>query len=328
LSPLAFAWLCWVAPSGATESATVTDDSRIVALPSAITGELPPRWRAEIDAAVVQALATAGFTALRASSPCSDDACRALAASEAEADFVVDVTIEVAPDGDSTVQLRARSNTEIVAEAEGRCSLCGYEELVDLATAKSAALAQSLARRIAASSELVADGEPPGALLQLDGRTIGPSPQTMRVAPGRHELRVTKQGFVATSMRVDVTAGARHEVRFALARAPVTPASQIDSAARRRGPLVVAGATTIAIGLAAVVVGAVLLAIDGRPYRADCQSDADGDCRFLYGTRTGGAVAVGVGGAATIAGIPMVAIGSRRDRARAQLGLWRIGVTF
>src|SRR5690606_4743059 len=103
-----------------------------------------------------------------------------------------------------------------------------------------------------------------------------------------------------------------------------------DSPARGPGRgLVIAGAVLTGVGVAAIAAGAVLLAIDGHPYRKRCEAEAEGDCRFLYGTQTGGIVSVALGGAAVAAGVGMLGAGTRaRKKAALSFGPTGIGVRF
>jgi hypothetical protein len=71
----------------------------------------------------------------------------------------------------------------------------------------------------------------------------------------------------------------------------------------------------------------VLLAIDGRPYRTRCEADAEGDCRFLYGTQTAGIVTVALGGAAAIAGVGLLVAGTQAKK-KATLSFGPTGLGF
>jgi hypothetical protein len=95
--------------------------------------------------------------------------------------------------------------------------------------------------------------------------------------------------------------------------------------------LVIAGAVLTAAGVAAVAAGAVLLAVDGRPYRSRCEADTEGDCRFLYGTQTAGIVTVALGGAALIGGVGLIVGGKLEQKKRpaaVSFGIAGVGVYF
>lgn len=102
--------------------------------------------------------------------------------------------------------------------------------------------------------------------------------------------------------------------------------------ARKHRTLVIAGWSTAAAGVAAVVAGSVLLALDERPYRAGCTGsgrDVNGECEFLYDTLPGGAAAVAVGGVALVTGIALAVVGKKRARASnvsARVGLRYVGM--
>lgn len=306
-------------------------DARVVLQPTAVTGELPERLREAIDAALLDGLARAGFEPQRSEAKrCDDGRCRAALVDSRGATFVVDLDVQVLPDGDHTVQLRAWAGDgdTPVATAGGRCGLCGFEELVEFTAAKAASLGQTLENSAQAAPQLIIDGSPRGAMLELDGQPRGVGPQTLTVAPGGHVLVIRSPGFVPRELELDAPAGTSRAVTYELVRAAPSPTERHAQAQRRRRT--VAGASTIAIGIAGVAAGAALLVLDGRPYRSDCQADANGECRFLYGTRTGGAVAVAIGAAAIAVGVTLCVLGRSDRRAaphrtRAQLrgaALW------
>jgi hypothetical protein len=80
----------------------------------------------------------------------------------------------------------------------------------------------------------------------------------------------------------------------------------------------IAGASLVGTGVAAVATGVTLLVLHGRPITSDCSADnvdLDGDCEFLHNTRTGGVVALAAGGAALVTGSVLLGIELSRKRA-------------
>jgi hypothetical protein len=59
-----------------------------------------------------------------------------------------------------------------------------------------------------------------GAIVSIDGNTVGNVPLEMRLASGPHELRVTKEGFQPARSQVVVITGQRKEVDVDLAGTP------------------------------------------------------------------------------------------------------------
>ena len=96
-----------------------------------------------------------------------------------------------------------------------------------------------------------------------------------------------------------------------------SPIDRDSTGARKHRTLQIAGYSTAAVGVVAVVAGAVLMVLDERPYRARCTGsgrDINGECEFLYDTLPGGAASLAVGGAALVTGITLAVIGHKRQR--------------
>ncbi|HWB75554.1 MAG TPA: hypothetical protein VG755_11385, partial [Nannocystaceae bacterium] len=121
----------------------------------------------------------------------------------------------------------------------------------------------------------------------------------------RHRARAELERYLPIEVQFDAVAGTDDAVLLELSPLPK----------RSRTPQRVAGWSLLGIGLAATAVGAPLVALHGRPYERKCSGmdiDGDGDCRFTYGTRTGGAVALAIGGAAIITAIVLLATARRK----------------
>ena len=129
---------------------------------------------------------------------------------------------------------------------------------------------------------------------------------------GRDPAMFASQFGMDSGVALEQACGAVVTHNTVVALQPVPP--RRDSVASRR---IAAGAVTLGLGLAVVVAGAVLLAIDGDPIRRDCQADPDGDCRFVHATATLGIVGVSLGGAASVAGAVALGAGLHRRRRHA-----------
>jgi hypothetical protein len=110
--------------------------------------------------------------------------------------------------------------------------------------------------------------------------------------------------------------------------APVAPPE------RRSPALRIAGFTTLGVGAATAIPGAILWGLDGRPHRASCDvPDPEGRCPNIYSSRAGGIALTAVGVAALAVGATLLAIdhrvrsGSDR-RARARVRWDGAGVTW
>lgn len=88
----------------------------------------------------------------------------------------------------------------------------GFDDLVQTVTIGTAVqtLLFNMARTIQpALIELTAGGEFAGATAEIDGKSIGPIPATARVAPGRHQVVVTKDGYQRWERWVEVAESQR-----------------------------------------------------------------------------------------------------------------------
>jgi len=65
------------------------------------------------------------------------------------------------------------------------------------------------------------ESTPPGARIRIDGRSLGPTPLTVRqLRPGAHTLELQMPGFRLWSQRLTVAAGDRRRVMATLEREP------------------------------------------------------------------------------------------------------------
>lgn len=71
----------------------------------------------------------------------------------------------------------------------------------------------------------------PGARISLDGSTLGISPLegTIPVAPGEHDLRAERAGYLSEARRVHVEDGAEYEVAFRMERDPAPHPSAVGA---------------------------------------------------------------------------------------------------
>ncbi len=296
----------------------------VVVLPLELDGELPQKW---IDEA--QSRMRAGFgrssVTLVESAPggavgCRDRACiRGLADT---ASHVATPRLRVSGERDYTFAIDVASTRtgEVVATVEGECDLCGFEEVGALIEAKAVAAAAALEKLRAAFATVEIGTRPLGATVEVDGVVQGTTPLDLELAPGVHRLRVTKPGFVEQVFEYEAIEGMRKRVDIPLeAESPPGP----DPAIRRSRDMFIAGGVLGFLGLGAVGGGAALLAIDGEPYERDCQTDIEGNCRYLYRTANAGIATIAVGAAGTILGITLVALGAdaRRKAARRKAGV-------
>ena len=295
--------------------AAAPTDVDVVVTPLAVEGELPEQWVRTASEALDEGLSRAGLTvAVRDGVPCTDAACRRQRADGAR--YLVSGTLRVLEGGSDyalDVAVYSGATGDELSSLTGECSLCGYEEVVELVTAKAAAAGTTISAREGNASRFTFTSSPDGALVRIDGDKAGLTPLTVQLPPGSHDVRASKDGYSPQTFTVDAVEGVDKQLQFQLLPAPkAEPVAPPPPPGR---PLVIAGAVLSAGSVAGFAAGGVLLAIDGREFQGDCQEDPLGNCRHLYGTQTGGIISLAIGGAALVTGVALLAVGLKRQRA-------------
>lgn len=313
----------WVAPMAA---GAAVDGKRIVAMPMDVEGALPDHARADIDARIRDALGHGGNidvtdpVASDEATTCVGTACLEEIAAAAEATHVLRTIVKV--DGrDYEIELVVSDGATgmTVATAADTCDTCGLAEVGSVVTDIANAVRRKLEAEVTPPPTLVVRSKPAGAMVLLDGEPIGTTPLEATVPAGEHDITIEKRGFIVARQRAAFVDGVRESVSVNLER--TAGAEDTGPGGPRPGrALRIVGWTTAGLGLGAVGAGIALIVIDGKEITSDCSGDSvdlDGDCRWRYGTLTGGAVAAGVGGAALVTGITLAVIGHKRGRQRA-----------
>jgi hypothetical protein len=136
---------------------------------------------------------------------------------------------------------------------------------------------------------------PPGAAVRVDGRPVGTGELEVTVVAGTHRLQATHENHDPLEVSVDVKAQERLEVDLKLPprtshAPPVVVAPKPSWWTVRR----IAGVSMMAAGVAGLIVGIPLIAIDGSCVGTNCPN--------FYDTKGGGGALVGLGGALVVAG--------------------------
>jgi len=156
------------------------------------------------------------------------------------------------------------------------CSRCNEATLKTTTDSLMAALANTGQK----TGRLKCTSEPEGAEVSVDGKRIGVTPVVHDLAPGSHKIAVTSERHGEETRDVVVKAGETTTLDIPLrveGGGPPPPRPHSSRAAQ---------VTVMSMGLAAMVVGGVLYAID---------EDKRADQRFYNDTAPGG-VALGTGG--------------------------------
>jgi hypothetical protein len=276
-------------------------------------GQVSGGIEANIRKAVVRGLGSVRAVDPPAGSPakpCTDAACTAALAAAGQAEYVVSGKI-VHDDRDYelTLNLHGRDG-RILATRSASCPICSIPDVEAAAARAAAELAADVPAKMAASSTASAETPlaitscPSGARVYIDGALVGKTPFSETVAPGEHKLEIKAHGHIDQARTITIDPEAPPEaVAFALIPK------------RTGASLAPLGWAAIGLGVASVITGAALLAINDRPFKAYCEGeniDAAGRCRFQYDTLGGGIAGVVVGAALVGGGAALVA----RDRKR------------
>lgn len=285
----------------------------VLAWPIVMDAEIEPAAKAELGAAVRTGLDRASVASVsldpakaEAAASCADTSCVSAIARDSGARWVVQPVLHV---DDRNWRIEASlldvRDGSILGKVDATCELCGNAEVAEELAHQIATLAGKLARLEPEPAQLVLRSEPDGAEIEIDGRALGRTPKTLRLAEGRHRVVVRKPGFTTVARSVDLVGGVDETLALELSRS--------------RRPLFGAGLGTFIGGVALVGAGAPLWAIDGRPYEKQCSGDDvdfAGRCRYAYDTKTAGIVLTSIGIAAVITGIALLAVSRRGARRR------------
>jgi hypothetical protein len=325
---LGFGLIAGEARAAPAEVASGAAAETIVVLPLAIEGELPPTWRDQLQSRVIEGMARGRrpVLALDTRVKCGDAKCIRAIGGDRGARWVMRARVTVRDrDFDVALELFDARDGASVTKSTGTCEVCAIAEVGDMLADQAGVLDNKLDALTHAPPVIRFESRPKGALVWIDGRLVGPAPVERTLDEGRHRARAELDDHLPLEVQFDAIAGTRESIALELSPVPK---------ARRRLQQAGWGLFGAGIGLVGGA-GIPLLALHGRPYGRRCDGrdvDTDGDCRFRYGTRTGGAVVVAVGAAAIVTGIVLVAVATRRGlpprRTRARVRAHGLGVAF
>jgi len=226
------------------------------------------------------------------------------------------VVVQVASKEDSGKPLRVltgsvyRGTGTRLAIEQRHCERCGGEQLKASARELVAVLIRQ-ARARAKPTLLALRSVPEGARIILDGRVRGETDMDLWVYPGRHVVRLERDGFERATRELTIDDGEHLTVKVALERkrgAAVGAESGTSAGSRgtrsRRWPWLVVGA-----GGAALAAGAVLWAVD------EDETSGTGLARHRYRDTAPYGLGVGAAGALVVgAGVYLLVRGPEETR--------------
>lgn len=208
---------------------------------------------------------------------------------------------------------------EVAHKCEQRCAGCTVEALAaQVAGASSEAALQGRSRR---RGELVVTTDPPGAILELSGRIVGPTPYRGVRFTGSYAAMLRHPGYQELTQPVVIEEGRPAELRLKLEPVMVMGAAAVDQlvqpvrlvehAARPPWRLGLGAGLTLG-GVVTAGFGAAALATDGGCYAPPVPPAQQ--CELRYSTLPLGAGLLGAGAAVTLLGVVLMAVpGPRRE---------------
>ena len=170
---------------------------------------------------------------------------------------------------------------------EADCTVCTMTELFEWVSATSAELL--VPDRTASAAVLIAT-DPPGATVDIGGRSIGRSPAEAKLPVGHHDITARLEGYkqAGTTIRVEKGDPGPHEVDLVL----LPHDSQASGSSGNYNPWKWLAAGGAAAGVAT---GAALVAAHGTP---TCEPELpQAQCPRERNTRVPGLIGLGVGAA-------------------------------
>ena len=225
----------------------------------------------------------------------------------------------LAADFRTTISLLDAQVGEVAHRREQRCPGCTVEALAaQVAGASSEAALQGRSLR---RGELTVTSDPPGAILELSGRVVGPTPYRGVRFTGSYAAMLRHPGYQELTQPVVIEEGKPAELRVKLepkmvmgpaaADKLVQPVRLWDRAARPPWRLGLGAGLSLG-GIVVAGFGAAALAADGSCY-APAVPPAQ-QCELRYSTLPLGAGLLGAGAAVSLIGVVLLAVpGPRRE---------------
>ncbi len=282
-----------------TGRAHAADEKRVAVLEIAIEGDAPPELRAQLEKSLDGGLYAAGFevvthaevTKKLKTAPelagCTSTTCLDRLGKLLHVTRFVRARVEAsgAAYQFELELLGAEVAGGVVNRVDRSCSVCTIAEANDEMSRAATALPE-----ITTPMVLVAlRSDPPGAALEVDGKSFGVTPQEVQLPPGDHVVRATLDGRTPAEQKVTVVAGTPQTVNITLVASKPIRRGGGGGGARFGVWKWVAGGG----GAALLGAGIVLIAIDGNG--TGCMTGQP--CKELYDTLPGG-IALAVAGLA------------------------------
>jgi len=280
--------------AGLAAAQTGSEHRRTVVLRLDYEGDVSAVGRERLSGRLFEALAATGFRVFAADdvtanlysgSPelrtCDNPDCFKRIAGALGAHFLVLGAVDVDQRNyDISLRVIFGRTGEQVAGAKERCEICGIREASETLAVAASGLRTGI-EKVEAPGELTVDSSPPGALIVLDGQTVGFTPATIEVPAGIHTVRLSADGYDSESGTIEVKAGDTQTLSASL---KVRPTPLVGTG------WTVTGWSAVGAGVLALAAGAFL--INEHASLADCNRDT---CDELQSKWPGAALAAAGG---------------------------------
>lgn len=297
------------APLLVAPTATADAGSKLAILPLVVEGTLSEADKNSLTQSLISGLQRGAFTVLNpeqviaadgGAATCEDATCFKSIAGKTGAAYVVRAVVTVR-DRDYTVQVSLLSGADgqRIAGTQDACEICGVGDASGLIDSAAATLRLKLDALAKGPASFKLTSDPADAIVTIDGDIVGTTPLNRPVVPGKHVVRLSKDGYIAIEREVTFVEGVAENLEFKLEKLP------------SRLPGKRWGYASIAIGVLGIGAGVGLTAIDGRNYTLNCEGanvmnpgiTGEKECRFLFNTKWYGV-------AATLAGAALLTLGT------------------
>ena len=176
----------------------------------------------------------------------------------------------------------------MLAKNPDGCEICGVADVGALLSAAAATLRTKLDALASGPATLLLESNEADADVFIDGELVGTTPLDRQVIPGKHLLRVQKDGFITLEREVTFVEGVSENLEMNLEKVP------------SRLPGRTWGWASLGVGIVALGGGVGLTYLHDTNHLKTCSGankDSFGNCKFLWNTKWAG-VGTAIGGAA------------------------------
>lgn len=292
-------------PLGDPVAAPGDSDATAAILPIEVEGELSDTDRATLTNEIVSGFERGAFAVIRPDQVAAQDAgaadcdkprCFKKIASATGATHIAKSKLTIQDrDYKIRIELVDGANGNVLASAEDGCEICGVSDVGGLISTAAATLRTKLDALASGPATLVLNSEPNGAIVTMDGEVVGTTPiENLPVIPGKHVIRVSREGYIAIEREVTFVEGVAETLDFSLEKLP------------SKLPGRTWGWATLSVGAVALGGGIFLTAMHDRQFQPNCDPNGDpitqdgaGECKFLWDTKWAG-IGTGIAGAALV----------------------------